>query len=178
MYGFEPKADEITIQRNRALFLELKEDSAFIFQVSGTSSAAVHAHQCKQSRGETLDDHTGIYMTPAIQQVINAVLFKPKTGDGIRWPKYYKPFPIAGLALTITAVGFESYGGCTTNYTEQIECAINEWESGIRKMIVFKEQEYSPVYMRHLASLHEFNTLTSLVGLLPKLLVQVYQNGW
>ena len=23
--------------------------------------------------------------------------------------------------------------------TEQIECAINEWESGVREMIVFKE---------------------------------------
>lgn len=61
---------------------------------------------------------------------------------------------------------------------EQIECAINEWESGMSKMIVFKEHEYSTVCERHLNSLNEFKTLTESTGLLTKLLERVYKNGW
>jgi hypothetical protein len=53
-----------------------------------------------------LDDHAGIYMTTAIQQVINAVLFKNKNDDGVRWATYYTPFPVVGFALAITALGF------------------------------------------------------------------------
>ncbi|KAN0081508.1 hypothetical protein V8E55_009132 [Tylopilus felleus] len=145
VYGFDTSADASAIGRNRALFQELKQDSAFIFR----------------HRGQSLDEHTGIYMTPAIQQVINAVLFKNKNDDGIRWGRYYKPFPIVGFALTITA----------------IECAINEWESGVREMIVFKEHEYSTVFGKHLGSLDEFNTMTASIGLLMKLLQRVYNHG-
>ncbi|KAG8218027.1 hypothetical protein J3R82DRAFT_6227, partial [Butyriboletus roseoflavus] len=54
-------------------------------------------------------EHAGVYMTPAIQQVINAVLFKNKGDDSIQWSKYYTPFPIMGFVLTITAVGFDLY---------------------------------------------------------------------
>jgi hypothetical protein len=117
-------------------------------------------------------------MTPAIQQVINAVLFKNKSDDGIQWAKHYKPFPIVGFALTITAVSFDSYKGCTAHYKEQIKCAINEWESGVCDMIMFKEHEYSAVFRSHLASLNDFNTATALIQLLPQLLQQVYDNGW
>lgn len=117
-------------------------------------------------------------MTPAIQQVINAVLFKNKSDDGVQWAEYYNPFPVAGFALAITAVGFDSYEGCATHYKEQIECAVNEWESGVRDMIAFKEHEYSAVFQSHLASLDEFNTMTASVRLLPQLLQQVYNNGW
>ncbi|KAN0091454.1 hypothetical protein V8E55_005020 [Tylopilus felleus] len=136
VYGFDTSANNSAIEHNRALFLKLKQDSAFIFQ------------HC----GESLDDHTGIYMSPAIQQVVNAVLFKNKNDDGIRWARYYKPFPI--------------------------ECAINEWESGVREMIVFKEHEFSSVYKKHLDSLEEFKTMTALIGLLMKLLQQVHNDGW
>ncbi|KAF8546210.1 hypothetical protein OG21DRAFT_1427745, partial [Imleria badia] len=102
-----------------------------------------------------------IYMSPAIQQVINVVLFKNKNDDGIRWARYYKPFP-----------------GHVTHYIEQIECAINEWESGVHEMIVFKEHEFSSVYQKHLDSLEEFKTMTASIGLLTKLLQQVHNNGW
>lgn len=116
MYGFKKGADESAIKHNRALYLELKEDSAFVFQVRLTLSAVDRAHQCEKSRGESIDEHTGIYMSPAIQQVIDGVLFKPKTGSGIRWIKDYKPFPIPGFALALTAVRLDSYKGYTTHY--------------------------------------------------------------
>jgi hypothetical protein len=47
----------------------------------------------------------GIYRNKGVQQVINEVLFKTKTDEGIRWPEYYHPFSIAGYALALTAVG-------------------------------------------------------------------------
>ncbi|KAF8431622.1 hypothetical protein L210DRAFT_3415747 [Boletus edulis BED1] len=146
VYGFDTTADANVVEHNRALFLKLKQDSAFIFRC----------------HGDILDDHTGIYMTPAIQQVINAVLFKNKGDDGIQWTKYYNPFPVQGFALTITA----------------IECAINEWETGVCEMIIFKEHEYSGIFRSHLASLDEFDTMTASIELLPRLLQQVYDNGW
>ncbi|KAI9566409.1 hypothetical protein HD554DRAFT_1994173, partial [Boletus coccyginus] len=102
-----------------------------------------------------------IYIMPAIQQVINTILFKNQSDDGIRWAKYYKPFLIAGFALTLTA----------------IECAINKWESGIREMIVFKGHKYSAVSKSHLALLEEFQTMTAPIGLLAKLLQQAYDHG-
>ena len=117
-------------------------------------------------------------MSPAIQQVVNAVLFKNKNDDGIRWARYYKPFPVAGFTLTITVVRFDLYEGRVTHYIEQIECAINEWESGVREMIVFKEHEFSSVYKKHFDSLEEFKTMTALIGLLTKLLQQVHNDGW
>ncbi|KAF8549496.1 hypothetical protein OG21DRAFT_1421186 [Imleria badia] len=146
MYRFETEANDNAIEKNRALFLELKEDSSFIFF----------------TRGPSLDEHKGIYMTPAIQQVINDVLFKNKGDDGIRWAKYYNPFPVMGFALTITA----------------IKCAINEWESGVREMIIFKEPEYSSVFRSHLASLKEFKTVTMSINLLARTQQRVYNNGW
>ncbi|KAI9571407.1 hypothetical protein HD554DRAFT_2036816 [Boletus coccyginus] len=50
-----------------------------------------------------------------------------------------------------------------------IKCAINEWESGV--------YEYSAVFRSHLASLNEFNTMMAPIGLVKKLLQQVYNNG-
>ena len=36
VYGFDTSADDNAIEHNRALFMELKQDSAFIFRVCGT----------------------------------------------------------------------------------------------------------------------------------------------
>ncbi|KAI6016998.1 hypothetical protein BKA83DRAFT_96632 [Pisolithus microcarpus] len=118
-------ADTGVQTRNRLLISELKQDLAFIFR----------------ARSSSLDEHTGLYTNPAIQQVINEVLFKNKSDDGIKWAKYYNPFPRVAFALALTA----------------IECAIDEWASGSREMISFKEDEYSGVFNSHLASLDEFS---------------------
>lgn len=131
-----------------------------------------------KTRGESLVNHTGIYLTPAIQQVVNEVLFKNKTDDGIRWSKYYEDFPLAGFALAITAVGFTRMAGTLLTSTFQIECAINEWEGSVREMIMFKEHEYSSVFRSHLTSLQEFQTMTVSSGQVKKILRDVYNNGW
>ncbi|KAI5990446.1 hypothetical protein EDD15DRAFT_2369863 [Pisolithus albus] len=144
-FGFEMSADTGVQTRNRLLVSELKQDSAFIFR----------------ARGSSLDEHTGLYTNPAIQQVINEVLFKNKSDDGIKWAKYYNPFPRVAFALALTA----------------IECAIDEWASGSREMISFKEDEYSGVFNSHLASLDEFSKAAGKLDLLKKLLEQVYSTG-
>ncbi|KAI6025349.1 hypothetical protein BKA83DRAFT_3998341, partial [Pisolithus microcarpus] len=144
-FGFEMSADTGVQTRNHLLVSELKQDSAFIFR----------------ARGSSLDEHTGLYTNPVIQQVINEVLFKNKSDDGIKWAKYYNPFPRVAFALTLTA----------------IECAIDEWASGSREMISFKEDEYSGIFNSHLASLDEFSKAAGKLDLLKKLLEQVYSTG-
>jgi Domain of unknown function (DUF6532) len=87
-------------------------------------------------------------------------------------------FPCARICISHHRSGFSFVQRLSYSLTEQIECAINEWESGISRMIVFKEHEYSTVYARHLSSLNEFKALTESTGQLTKLLEQVYRNGW
>ncbi|KAI5981381.1 hypothetical protein EDD15DRAFT_2137284, partial [Pisolithus albus] len=144
-FGFETSADKGVQTRNRLLVSELKQDSAFIFRV----------------RGSSVDEHSGLYTNPAIQQIINEVLFKNKSDDAVKWGKYYNPFPRVAFALVLTA----------------IECAIDEWALGSRELISFKEDDYSGVFNSHLASLDEFSKAAGKLDLLKKLLEQVYSTG-
>ncbi|KAI6020791.1 hypothetical protein PISMIDRAFT_102709 [Pisolithus microcarpus 441] len=59
----------------------------------------------KLVHGSSLHKHTGLYTNPAIQQIINEVLFKNKLDDAIKWEKYYNPFPTVTFTLTLMAVG-------------------------------------------------------------------------
>ncbi|KAI6013388.1 hypothetical protein BKA83DRAFT_4063225, partial [Pisolithus microcarpus] len=103
-----------------------------------------------------------LYTNPAIQQIINKVLFKNKSDDAIKWEKYYNPFPTVVFTLTLTA----------------IECVIDKWALGSHKMITFKEDDYSGVFSSHLASLDEFSKAVGELDLLKKLLEQVYSTRW
>ncbi|KAI6096952.1 hypothetical protein EDD16DRAFT_1477585 [Pisolithus croceorrhizus] len=144
-FGFEMSADKGVWARNCLLIVELKQDSAFIFHVQGSS----------------LNEHTGLYTNPAIQQVINKVLFKNKSDNAIKWGKYYNPFPCVAFTLTLTA----------------IKCAIDEWSSGLHEMIIFKEDNYSGVFGSHLALPNEFSQAAGDLDLVKKLLKQVYSMG-
>ncbi|KAF8134817.1 hypothetical protein EV363DRAFT_1075821, partial [Boletus edulis] len=145
MYGFETGVVEAVQKKNRDLVAELKNDSAFIYR----------------TRGASLDAHTGIYANPAIQQVINEVLFKNASDDGVRWAKYYSPFPCVGFALALTA----------------IECAIDKWATGVCQTIWFTEDDYADVFVSHHNGLVSFNKATIKYKLLPTILQQVFQNG-
>ncbi|KAF8121876.1 hypothetical protein EV363DRAFT_1405391 [Boletus edulis] len=143
-YGFESGQDEAVLLKNRALSAELKTESAFIYR----------------TRGSCIDEHTGIYANPAIQQVINEVLFKNGNDDGPRWSKYYSSFPHSAFALTLTA----------------IECAIDEWATGVRQTIAFTEEEYVNAYVGHDEALDEFDKATSEYKLLSMILKRVFDN--
>ncbi|KAF8553252.1 hypothetical protein OG21DRAFT_1414671, partial [Imleria badia] len=143
-YGFESGQDEAVLLKNQALSAELKTELAFIYH----------------TRGSCINEHTGIYANPAIQQVINEVLFKNGNDDGPRWSKYYSPFPRSAFALTLTA----------------IECAIDEWATGVRQTIAFTEEEYVNAYVGHDEALDEFDKATSGYKLLSMILKCVFDN--
>ncbi|KAI6023529.1 hypothetical protein PISMIDRAFT_114802, partial [Pisolithus microcarpus 441] len=145
-FGFETSADKGVQAKNCLLVSELKQDLAFIFCAWGSS----------------LDEHTSLYTNPVIQQVVNKVLFKNKLDDGIKWGKYYNPFPPVAFALTLMA----------------IKCAIDEWASGLCEMISFKEDDYFGVFNSHLISLDEFSKAAGKLDLLKKVLKQVYDTRW
>ncbi|KAN0078166.1 hypothetical protein V8E55_010223 [Tylopilus felleus] len=112
----------------------------------------------------TLELHprrAGIYRHKVIQQIINEVLFSTKADDGIKWAEYYNPFPSVAFALTLTA----------------IECAIDEWASGRREMIPFKEDQYKGRYTHPLETLEYFHQRTHQMDILPKIQQQVFNNG-
>ncbi|KAI6101850.1 hypothetical protein F5141DRAFT_962373, partial [Pisolithus sp. B1] len=117
-FSFETSANKGVQTRNHLLVSKLKQDSAFIFCVCGSS----------------VNEHTGLYTNPVIQQIINEVLFKNKSDDAIKWVKYYNPFPQVAFTLALMA----------------IECAIDEWALGSHEMISFKEDDYSRVFNSHL----------------------------
>ncbi|KAF8141126.1 hypothetical protein EV363DRAFT_1097146, partial [Boletus edulis] len=143
-YSFLSGQGEDGIKGNRALVAELKKASAFIYVVR-----------------LSIERHVGIYANPAIQQVINEVLFKHANNDGIRWARYYSPFPRVGFALTLTV----------------IECAIDEWAMGVRQNVTFRKEDYSDVFTSHMNALNEFDEVASRYNLLPTILQQVFDNG-
>ncbi|KAF8129556.1 hypothetical protein EV363DRAFT_1168749 [Boletus edulis] len=104
---------------------------------------------------------TGIYKNKAIQQAINEVLFKNKGDEGIKWAEYYDPFPRVAFALTLTV----------------FECALDEWASGKRESIAFKEDSYKGIYIQHMKTLKYFHQQTEEFNILPAVLEQVYSNG-
>ncbi|KAI9573153.1 hypothetical protein HD554DRAFT_1988325, partial [Boletus coccyginus] len=102
-----------------------------------------------------------IYRNKGVQQVINEVLFQNKTDEGIKWPEYYQPFPIAGYALALTAV----------------ECAIDEWVFRSCEWIAFTEEAYLPIYNMHIDNLEFFNKKNQMLNILPTIMKEVYNNG-
>lgn len=92
--------------QNRELVVNLKKDSSFIYRVSISSFVLMVPNELyfEKTQGRTLEEHDGIYQNRGIQQLINEVLFKNKSDDGITWAKYYKPFPVVAFALALTAV--------------------------------------------------------------------------
>ncbi|KAG8214245.1 hypothetical protein J3R82DRAFT_11053 [Butyriboletus roseoflavus] len=145
IFGFETSTVKAVQQQNCNLVVELKKNLSFIYRTCGL----------------TLDQHDSIYQNKGIQQLINEVLFKSKSNNGIKWAKYYKPFPTSAFALTLTA----------------LQCTIDEWATRSRKPIPFKKYEYTSVFTAHFQSLNDFADASAKYDLVPKLMEQVYNNG-
>ncbi|OJT07806.1 hypothetical protein TRAPUB_1289 [Trametes pubescens] len=86
------------------------------------------------------EEHEGLYESPLVQMIINLVFFKNATDDGVLLENVYQPFPLKGLALVLTA----------------IQCAIDEWHSGVHSSVTFSENNYSSVYTKHIRELELF----------------------
>lgn len=102
-FGFELSTSLIVKESNRTLLIELKTQSAYMYQVY------LFTLRCDlpDGRCDLQQFHpplSGLYKNRAVQQIINEVLFKNKTAEGVKWPEYYQPIPIPAYALALTAV--------------------------------------------------------------------------
>lgn len=59
----------------------------------------------------------------------------------------------------------------------QIESCIDEWSSGAQTNKMFTVDEYQDILDEHLNNLADFDKHTKALGLLPKLLSRLYDNG-
>ncbi|KAJ8587604.1 hypothetical protein M405DRAFT_741583 [Rhizopogon salebrosus TDB-379] len=107
------------------------------------------------------DGNKGLYGAKIIQKGVNAMWFRDKKDEGVLYPEFYKPFPEVGLALLLTA----------------IESCIDEWSSGAQTNKMFTVNEYQDILDEHLNNLADFDKHTKALGLLPKLLSRLYDNG-
>ncbi|KIK79384.1 hypothetical protein PAXRUDRAFT_36458 [Paxillus rubicundulus Ve08.2h10] len=147
MYGFESSAKSVIKARNRKLVEDLTEDFGF----------------CYKSLGDSADDvgRKGLYEHKIIRKAVNISFYKDKRDEGVRYPQYFQPFPVAGKALILTV----------------IEACIDEWSSGERCDIQFNEPIYKPVYHIHLSQLQKFAEYTKTHEILPKMLKRLDDSG-
>ena len=110
MFTFEMSASQDVVKKNCELVTELKQNSAFMYCVSDVHNVQLLVYLKPASNKERYPGLNGIYKNKGVQQLINEVLFKNKNSEGVKWVKFYKPFPLVGYALALTAV-------CTTSST-------------------------------------------------------------
>ncbi|KAI0682073.1 hypothetical protein C8T65DRAFT_597643 [Cerioporus squamosus] len=128
MYGFKPVSatDLEWVQYNKERASALLTNKAFAYEVR---------HQPHDAATDK-----GLYQVGIIQSIINRVYYKGPKDDGVVHDDVYRPFPLKGLALVLTA----------------IECAIQEWETGVYSNVNFNQQAYSTVYAKHVKDLENF----------------------
>ena len=90
--------------------------------------------------------------------VVNKIYYKKPADDGVIHQDLYRHFPLAGIALALTAVRIFSTslpGSPTPTHVMQIQCAICEWKSGVFNSVRFDKGAYGTVYAEHGAKLEE-----------------------
>ncbi|TFK88135.1 hypothetical protein K466DRAFT_451138, partial [Polyporus arcularius HHB13444] len=142
-YGFKPAApDDIEwIEYNKARATALLTNNAFAYEDPNTDK--------------------GLYQVYIIQAVINRVYYKGPEDDGVKHDDVYRPFPLKGLALVLTA----------------IHCAIQEWETGMFSNVKFDQNGYSRIYDRHVADLGSFRYKTRQHKVLEKICTKISERG-
>ncbi|KAF8415943.1 hypothetical protein L210DRAFT_3430169 [Boletus edulis BED1] len=141
IYGFESSTKRAVQANNRKLVEDLVEDFGLCYRNNIPRS--------------------GLYENKIIQKAINISFYKNKRDEGVLYPEYFQPFPMAGVALILTVV----------------EACIDEWSSGDRNDIPFNEPTFRPVYQNHLNQLRKFAALTKDHEIMPKLLSHLDNNG-
>jgi len=65
---------------------------------------------CFQSLGDPARDQPrkGLYQHPIIQKAVNIAFYANKQDEGVRYPQYFCPFPLTGVALVLTVVSMSS----------------------------------------------------------------------
>ena len=60
---------------------------------------------------------------------------------------------------------------------KKIECTLDEWATGRRESIHFKEDQYKGIFKHHLEMLNYLHQETCKLGVLTRMLQQVFDNG-
>ncbi|KAH9900750.1 hypothetical protein C8Q73DRAFT_618047, partial [Cubamyces lactineus] len=131
-YGFKPITTAAATLYNRNCAAMLRLGRTFTYETIGT----------------TEDEHEGIYETHVVQTVINRVFYKSPDDDGVVLDKqqhaHHRPFPLRGVALILAAV----------------QCAIDEWDSGLHTNVSFSENTYKLVYIDHVQELQQYDQMS------------------
>ncbi|KAF8120118.1 hypothetical protein EV363DRAFT_1192076 [Boletus edulis] len=115
-----PRGQVNVVEANRTLVEALKHKSTFAYL---------------DPRDRSIPN--SMYRNPLILKLIKTVWFCDVHADGVRFTRYFSPFPVQVVAFVLTA----------------IECAIDEWSTGTLKKHNFEGKRYSAVYARHLKDL-------------------------
>lgn len=135
-----------------------------------------------QSPGLDGTAKSGFLMSRAIQDIINPVWFKSTKGraDAIILKDMYMPFPVAALALVMTAVSLSLSSQHWSDLVPiwQIECALDEWSTGTFSKVDFYGLKYKGSFESNLEVLRQFEKETSRHQIIPKLQERIYRAGW
>ena len=62
-----------------------------------------------QIHGASVELHKGLYCNKILQKIVNTMWFTNKHDKGIKYPEYFKPFPMPTLALNLTTISVFSF---------------------------------------------------------------------
>ncbi|KAJ7040548.1 hypothetical protein C8F04DRAFT_1310968 [Mycena alexandri] len=100
---------------------------------------------CYNENPTSVAERKGLYKAKIIQKSVNVMWFNNRRDEGTTHPEVFGPvFPKPAFALVLTA----------------IECAIDEWATGIRTEVPFTAADYRSVYEEHLKCLNDFEKQT------------------
>ncbi|TFK82349.1 hypothetical protein K466DRAFT_568481 [Polyporus arcularius HHB13444] len=130
-YGFKQvlSTDAEGVQRNIDLARQLLDANTFKYKDPSTRS--------------------DLFEGDIVQNIINKVFYKNPADDGVIHDEVYRPFPIRGVALVLTA----------------IQNAIQEWATGVHQSVNFGEDMYEDQYKIHLKDLEDYEARSeALIG--------------
>ncbi|KAJ2955984.1 hypothetical protein NUW54_g14693 [Trametes sanguinea] len=138
MSDYEPDAQEIA--KLAAVYYKGRVAAEDAYPSKLTENTWRAKRGTAQDIGQHEEDHDGLYENDIIQMVVNRVFYKDAEDDGILLSTVYDPFPTRALALVLTA----------------IQCAIDEWSTGVHTNVKFTEDAYLRIYKTHLQDLEDF----------------------
>ena len=107
----------------------------------------------------------GLYRNDLICDILCQIWYGDKLkSDAIVHPEYFNGVvPLVTVAFIVTAVSdvtLSCVDSCIT-IKIQIECALDEWETGVLKKIKFDAKTYETVFDRHLQNLRAWAQYSS-----------------
>ncbi|KAJ7784981.1 hypothetical protein DFH07DRAFT_696783, partial [Mycena maculata] len=153
IFGFDSCQNKKNIRKNRQRAEDLKEGLGYCYEVI---SNYVQKNPAKA------EGRRGLYKAKTIQKATNLMWFSNRRDEGAMHPELFGPiFPKPAFALVLSA----------------IECAIDEWATGIKTNVPFTSAEYHSVYQEQLKCFDLFEKHTEPRGILDNILTRMHSHG-